>query len=163
MKEGFAGRHLILDAVTVSDNRYLLGDIKVVYDFLMGVTRDLDMTMTGPPIVYNFPYSQGMVERIQKELKKAGINPAVLDMFKDYENKNGGVSGTVIWTDSHLCIHTFPFLNFFSMDAYSCKDFIPGNVIDLARLSFGRFVWAHATNLKRFIQNNPEIESYVVT
>lgn len=162
MKDGFAGRHIILDAITFPDNKYLLGDLKVVYDFLITVTRDLDMTLTGPPIVYNFPYSQGMIDRIQKELKKKGLDPRALDMFRDYEIKNGGVSGTLIWTESHLCIHTFPYLNFFSMDAYSCKDFVAGNVIDLARMTFGRFSWAHATNLQRFIQKEPEIHSYVV-
>lgn len=49
------------------------------------------------PIVYQFPDAAGVQEF--------------------------GITGTAIWAESHMTIHTWPELDYFSCDLYSCKEF----------------------------------------
>ncbi|HSS66543.1 MAG TPA: S-adenosylmethionine decarboxylase, partial [Gammaproteobacteria bacterium] len=39
------------------------------------------------------------------------------------QTEDAGVSGVTVWLESHAAIHTWTDENFFSFDAYSCKDF----------------------------------------
>src|SRR5215469_13687635 len=47
-----------------------------------------------------------------------------------------GVSGIVIIAESHIAIHTFPALNYFTADVFSCRDFDPEEAIEYITRAF---------------------------
>jgi deoxyhypusine synthase len=47
-----------------------------------------------------------------------------------------GVSGLVVIAESHIAIHTFPELDYFTMDIFSCKNFDHETAIDYIRNAF---------------------------
>src|SRR5690348_2080548 len=47
-----------------------------------------------------------------------------------------GVSGLVVIAESHIAIHTFPELDYFTMDIFSCKNFDDVNAIEDIRTAF---------------------------
>ena len=49
-----------------------------------------------------------------------------------------GVSGLVVIAESHIAIHTFPELDYFTMDIFSCKNFDHEKAIDYIRKRFRR-------------------------
>src|SRR5690242_15319074 len=47
-----------------------------------------------------------------------------------------GVSGLVVIAESHIAIHTFPELDYFTMDIFSCKNFDHEKAIEYIRDAF---------------------------
>src|SRR5260370_34225040 len=47
-----------------------------------------------------------------------------------------GVSGIVVIAESHIAIHTFPELDYFTLDIFSCKNFDHELAIDYIRQAF---------------------------
>src|SRR6185437_17066451 len=47
-----------------------------------------------------------------------------------------GVSGLVVIAESHIAIHTFPELDYFTMDIFSCKNFDHEKAIEYIRSAF---------------------------
>tara|TARA_B110000908_G_C10266279_1_gene464282 strand:+ start:722 stop:1090 length:369 start_codon:yes stop_codon:yes gene_type:complete len=45
------------------------------------------------------------------------------------EKKDTGITGGIIFMESHFTFHAFPEQNYFSADIYSCKDFNHSEVI----------------------------------
>jgi S-adenosylmethionine decarboxylase len=88
------GPHLILDG-TRCDTRKL-GDRILIEQLLSDYPAAIGMTKIGGP--YMFEYQ--------------APDPAY-----------SGVSGIVVIAESHIAIHTFPELDYFTMDIFSCKNF----------------------------------------
>jgi S-adenosylmethionine decarboxylase len=88
------GPHLILDG-TRCDTRKL-GDRILIEQLLSDYPAAIGMTKIGGP--YMFEYQ--------------APDPAY-----------SGVSGIVVIAESHIAIHTFPALDYFTMDIFSCKNF----------------------------------------
>jgi S-adenosylmethionine decarboxylase len=88
------GPHLIIDGSHCDTAR--LADRLTIERILTDYPRAIGMTRIGGP--YMFEYQ--------------APDPAY-----------SGVSGLVVIAESHIAIHTFPALDFFSMDIFSCKNF----------------------------------------
>ncbi|HEY7832055.1 MAG TPA: adenosylmethionine decarboxylase [Ktedonobacterales bacterium] len=88
------GPHLILDGSQCDTQK--LGDRILIEQMLNDYPAAIGMTKIGGP--YMFEYQ--------------APDPAY-----------SGVSGIVVIAESHIAIHTFPALDYFSMDIFSCKNF----------------------------------------
>ena len=101
------GPHLIIDG-TRCDTRKL-GDRILVEQVLNDYPNAIGMTKIGGP--YMFEYQ--------------APDPAY-----------SGVSGLVVIAESHIAIHTFPELDYFTMDIFSCKNFDHETAIEYIRKAF---------------------------
>ena len=88
------GPHLILDGSKCNTQK--LGDRILIEQLLNDYPRAIGMTKIGGP--YMFEYQ--------------APDPAY-----------SGVSGLVVIAESHIAIHTFPELDYFTMDIFSCRNF----------------------------------------
>ncbi len=88
------GPHLIIDGSKCDTAK--LGDRLLIERILTEFPRAIGMTRIGGP--YMFEYQ--------------APDPAY-----------SGVSGLVVIAESHIAIHTFPALDYFTMDIFSCKNF----------------------------------------
>ncbi len=88
------GPHLIIDGSKCDTAK--LGDRLLIERILTDFPRAIGMTRIGGP--YMFEYQ--------------APDPAY-----------SGVSGLVVIAESHIAIHTFPALDYFTMDIFSCKNF----------------------------------------
>jgi len=90
------GKHLILDIYNCSKTK--LGDIQLINDVIIHSTKLIEMN----PLSEVFLYEVG--------------EPLVCENDK-------GITGGIIFIESHMTLHTFPEKNYVSIDIYSCKDF----------------------------------------
>lgn len=97
-----AGWHLTYDATVEGAHAGRLNDV----EFLEAVLRDLvgllDMEILDGP-----------------RLHKVELDRRKLESDED----EGGVTGTLVLTTSHISIHTWPLRERFSLDVFSCRKF----------------------------------------
>ncbi len=96
----------------------------------------------------------GMRILLGPEFLEVPVDPEVLrrvELTGNFEDE-GGITGMCVISTSHLSVHCWPLQGFFSLDAFSCKDFdtrVALNVIvdrlgvDVDRMSF------HVVNRKK--------------
>lgn len=101
------GPHLIIDGSRCDTRK--LADRNLVEQVLTDYPTAIGMTKIGGP--YMFEYQ--------------APDPAY-----------SGVSGLVVIAESHIAIHTFPELDYFTMDIFSCKNFDHEKAIDYIRTAF---------------------------
>ncbi|MGI9336182.1 MAG: S-adenosylmethionine decarboxylase family protein, partial [Gammaproteobacteria bacterium] len=105
-----------------------------IYQMLEGLSYTLDMTLVYPPLVARFPFAANELNRFVRSLREEGIQaPAVQTMeslLSKRHSEDAGISGVTVWLESHAAIHSWTEENFFSFDAYSCKDFDPEKALD---------------------------------
>lgn len=111
------GRHLKAMGKGASS---LLGDVDRVRTFLESLVPALGMRALADPVMFDVPI----------ELEKMRVEP-----FED----EGGVTGTIVLSTSHVAIHTWPARHFFVIDVFSCRDFDPSIVARAVLLAFGAF------------------------
>ncbi|MDX1514236.1 MAG: S-adenosylmethionine decarboxylase [Gammaproteobacteria bacterium] len=130
--EGFVGRHLLLDVQTSTPRG--INETTVIYRMLEGLSKALDMTLVYPPLVARFPFAANELERFVASLHEEGIQARTVKSMEDLlakrQSEDAGISGVTVWLESHAAIHTWTEENFFSFDAYSCKDFDPDEGLD---------------------------------
>jgi len=130
--EGFVGRHLILDVQTNSIRG--INETSAIYTMMEGLSKVLGMTLVYPPIVARFPWAGSELEKFVSDLKEEGIRAKTIetmDALISRRNDNlAGISGITVWLESHAAIHTWTEENFFSFDAYSCKNFDPDDALN---------------------------------
>ena len=102
------GPHLIIDGSKCDTAK--LGDRLLIERILTEYPTAIGMTRIGGP--YMFEYQ--------------APDPAY-----------SGVSGLVVIAESHIAIHTFPALDYFTMDIFSCKNFDHEVAIDYIREALG--------------------------
>jgi S-adenosylmethionine decarboxylase len=100
-----AGKHLILDGFVHNSEVFNQTTIETMFT---SIIQALEMTPLGAPHVYEVPVDPAILQRV----KETG-------QFED----SGGITAVVVISTSHLSIHCWPAENFFSLDAFSCKDF----------------------------------------
>ncbi|HEY7350633.1 MAG TPA: adenosylmethionine decarboxylase [Ktedonobacterales bacterium] len=88
------GPHLIIDGSKCNTQK--LGDRILIEQLLNDYPRAIGMTKIGGP--YMFEYQAP-------------------------DPEYSGVSGLVVIAESHIAIHTFPELDYFTMDIFSCRNF----------------------------------------
>lgn len=134
---GFVGKHVLLDVK--SYNKEKLSNIDIMYNYLVGITDLLQMTLITTPIILEFPFSNE-ANMLAKKLKEEGIDtPALTDFFEKVKRKEkheAGISGVAIWAESHCSSHTWTENDFNSLDIYSCKDFDHKLAIDYVIKTF---------------------------
>ncbi|HEX9070247.1 MAG TPA: adenosylmethionine decarboxylase [Ktedonobacterales bacterium] len=101
------GPHLIIDGMRCDTRK--LADRNLVEQVLNDYPDAIGMTKIGGP--YMFEYQ--------------APDPAY-----------SGVSGLVVIAESHIAIHTFPELDYFTMDIFSCKNFDHEHAIEYIRSAF---------------------------
>ncbi|HEU5439764.1 MAG TPA: adenosylmethionine decarboxylase [Ktedonobacterales bacterium] len=101
------GPHLIIDGTRCDTKK--LADRTIVEQVLNDYPAAIGMTKIGGP--YMFEYQ--------------APDPAY-----------SGVSGIVVIAESHIAIHTFPELDYFTMDVFSCKNFDHELAIDYIKNAF---------------------------
>lgn len=130
--EGFVGRHLLLDVQTSTPRG--ITETTAVHHLLEGLSNALDMTLVYPPLVARFPFAANELSRFVESLKAEGIQANAVNAMEQLlarrQNEEAGISGMTVWLESHAAIHTWTEENFFSFDAYSCKDFDPEKALD---------------------------------
>jgi S-adenosylmethionine decarboxylase len=121
----FVGRHLLLDVQT--KNQRGINDTDTLYRMLEDLSQVLNMTLVYPPLVARFPFASSELAQFVKSLREEGIQARTVQTMQDLlakrQSEDSGVSGITVWLESHAAIHTWTEENFFSFDAYSCKDF----------------------------------------
>lgn len=132
----FVGRHLLVDVQCFTANK--IASRALIYDFLEGLSRKLDMTLVYPPFVASFPFSINELEKYYNELReKYGEDNKIIvrmdELIEKRRKDAAGVSGISVWLESHAAIHTWTEENFFSFDCYSCKEFKSGIVLNYIR------------------------------
>ena len=135
--KGFVGRHLLLDVQTSTPRG--ITETTTIYAMLEGLSKTIDMTLVYPPLVARFPFAANELSRFVQSLHDEGIQARTVQTMEQLLNKrqdeDAGISGVTVWLESHAAIHTWTEENFFSFDAYSCKDFDPEKALDYV-LSF---------------------------
>ena len=58
-------------------------------------------------------------------------------MIVTVEPDEGGITGIQVISTSHLSLHAWPLQRFFSLDAFSCKDFDSDLALGIIRSSLG--------------------------
>ncbi len=157
----FVGRHVMMDA-TVGDITSI-NTVQSIYDYTEEVARQLDMTLVYPPIVARFPFANCELEKFSKRLADENVKSKTLEFMEDTlrrrATKDSGISGISVWLESHCTIHTWPEKNFFSLDAYSCKDFDPMIALKLT-LKWFDVKYAAFVDVERFIGGPCNIRTY---
>ena len=118
--------HLIIDGYR--DNPCKMQDVDFIYQVLDQYPSEIQMTKISPPHV----------------LKHMGSKP-----------EDRGVSGFVLLAESHISIHTFPGQSRVIIDIFSCKEFVPQQVIVDLQQRFG------LTDVRSHILNRPQLGSPV--
>jgi S-adenosylmethionine decarboxylase len=125
--QSFVGRHLLLDVQTRSGRG--IAETSAIYHLLEGLSTALDMTLVYPPLVARFPFAANELSQFVRSLKEEGIEARAIrtmeGLLSKRQDEDAGISGVTVWLESHAAIHTWTEENFFSFDAYSCKDFDP--------------------------------------
>lgn len=90
------GKHLIIDAYGC--NTKSLFDVELIEEMLFQVTRMIELK----------PLSDALIFEVDETM---------------IEKSETGVTGGIIFMESHFTFHSFPYKRYFSADIYSCKDF----------------------------------------
>ena len=96
------GKHLIIDAYGCS--REPLCDAELIRTMLMDITWLIGLKPLSKPLIYV-------------------VDESMIDL------KSTGITGGIIFMESHFTFHAFPELDYFSADIYSCKGFDHTEVI----------------------------------
>jgi S-adenosylmethionine decarboxylase len=158
----YNGKHLTVDAVLLDpsfNDRLVLSQYGA--QVMDRIVREIDMTLILPPITCNFPHAVSEMDRILQALEKEGLASSgtatmIRHNLQCRVEQTFGYSTIAMIAESHLSIHTFPESNFFSFDAYSCKDFDHATVIRILESVFGP-LQSHVNILARLVPRvNPQ-------
>jgi len=103
------GKHLIMDCIISEEGISALYNKDKLKNIIVEVTQRVGLRPLSEVLLYE-------------------VNDSHTDIHEDV-----GVTGMVIFMESHFSIHTFPMKKYASLDIYSCKDFDHLQVIDYIR------------------------------
>lgn len=129
----------MIDA-TVKESKGLL-DPGAGESLLEEIVRKIDMTMILPPVTVKFPHAVCEMTKVLQDLKEEGLGDSktaknLETKLKERNDESYGYSTFAMIAESHLSIHTFPELMYFSFDCYSCKSFDTQAVIEAIKNQF---------------------------
>ncbi len=139
MSFDYNGLHLMIDATVKDASRLAVPEAGIA--MLERIVEKIDMTMILPPVTVKFPHATCEMQRVLEGLEQEGLGQSstALDLrnkLTERKNESYGYSTFVMIAESHLTIHTFPELQYFSFDCYSCKGFDAGDVIEVIHSCF---------------------------
>lgn len=114
-----AGLHLTVDGFVTDPATFTREKIEGLFAQIIAA---LDMKALDKPQVYEVPVDPEVLRRVQQTGK-----------FED----EGGITAIVVISTSHLSIHCWPLQKFFSLDAFSCKDFNADLTFAIVRETLG--------------------------
>ena len=137
--EKMQGKHLMLDIIVQSGEN--LTNPEKGQKFLEDIVETIGMTMVLPPITVKFTHAISEMKRTLTTLRNEGLgdSKAATELAIDLEKRKKqeyGYSSFVMIAESHLSMHTFPELGYFSFDCYSCKDFDSSLVVSILHKNF---------------------------
>jgi S-adenosylmethionine decarboxylase len=100
-----AGRHITLDATVRNPEVFSHESLSA---FFLGLVEKLGMEIIFGPVFKDVELSPEKLEAVQSG-----------GGFQD----EGGTTGMVVISTSHIAIHTWELRRFFQLDVFSCKDF----------------------------------------
>ncbi len=135
----YKGLHLMADVVVLEGS--VLSKPASGIDLIEKIVSSIDMTLILPPVTVKFPHAVGEMDKVLKDLTKEGLSESLAAknlsrLLLERKSESFGYSTFAMIAESHLSIHTFPELNYFSFDCYSCKDFNSNKVLDLIHDQF---------------------------
>jgi S-adenosylmethionine decarboxylase len=114
-----AGLHIIMDARVADASVFTKERLIGLFE---KIVTALDMKPLDKVHVYEVPVDPAILERV----KRTGT-------FED----EGGISTIQVISTSHLSLHAWPLQNFFSCDAFSCKEFNAEYALNIIRDEMG--------------------------
>lgn len=137
----YNGLHLMVDARVPDDLRDSLVDPTTGVAMLESIVEKVDMTMILPPVTVKFPHAICEMTRVLDSLNLEGLGDSKTAREIQYhlterKNESYGYSTFAMIAESHLSIHTFPEMAFFSFDCYSCKGFDVQAVLEVMNQHF---------------------------
>ena len=131
----YDGLHLMVDVLVSDDTRKSLADPRSGIAMIESIVEKVDMTMILPPLTVKFPHAVCEMKRILGDLEAEGLEGSktaakIAAHLAERKNESYGYSTFAMIAESHLSIHTFPELGYFSFDCYSCKSFDVDAVIE---------------------------------
>ena len=135
----YKGLHLTVDAI-VKDGKKLTNP-EIGVKSLEKIVERIDMTMILPPVTVKFPHVICEMQRVLNNLEGEGLGESktakeLKSRLKERREESYGYSTFLMIAESHISIHTFPELNYFSFDCYSCKHFDIQKVIQCLEEDF---------------------------
>ena len=135
----YEGLHLMVDACVKNPEK--LADPTVGTQLLEGIIEKIDMTMILPPVTVKFPHAICEMTRVLEGLEGEGLGESktatdLKEKLEERKNESYGYSTFAMIAESHLSIHTFPELEYFSFDCYSCKYFDIDKVTEVIKEHF---------------------------
>lgn len=135
----YEGLHLMVDACVKNPERLTEPDIGT--KMIEGIIEKIDMTMILPPVTVKFPHAICEMTRVLEGLEEEGLGESktandLREKLEERKNESYGYSTFAMIAESHLSIHTFPELEYFSFDCYSCKHFDIDKVIEVMKEHF---------------------------
>ena len=97
------GKHLILDAYSCDYDS--LWDTELIKDTLLTVTNMIGLRPLSDTLIYE-------------------VDESMID------KKDTGITGGIIFMESHFTFHSFPERGYFSADVYSCNTFDHEQVVE---------------------------------
>ena len=139
MSFDYNGLHLMIDATVRGTNQLAAPEAGIA--MLEKIVEKIDMTMILPPVTVKFPHATCEMQRVLEGLEQEGLGQSstAIDLrnkLAERKNESYGYSTFVMIAESHLTIHTFPELQYFSFDCYSCKGFDANAVIETIHTCF---------------------------
>ncbi len=138
IKSIYTGDHVIMQIIT--KNVEPLTKIEVTDKYLRDVSKVAEMTLLESPRVFSVPFVNELetyTKKLEKELSELGIESKVVDEMRlridERNNGESGVTGTVTWAESHAASHTWPQMEFITIDLYSCKSFDIEKVVEYTK------------------------------
>ncbi len=114
-----AGLHIVMDAVVVDPAVFTRERLTFLFE---KVVAALGMKPLDKVQVYEVPVDPAVLERVRRT-----------GTFED----EGGISTIQVISTSHLSLHAWPLQSFFSLDAFSCKDFNAELALSIIRETLG--------------------------
>lgn len=97
-----AGWHLTYDGIVHPEHVLRLNDIEFLQEVLLKLVEFLGMQVLDGPRLHRVEFDRSKV---------------------DSDEDEGGVTGILVLTTSHISIHTWPLRERFSLDIFSCREF----------------------------------------
>lgn len=114
-----AGLHLVVDGYVADPSVFTREKIEGLFAQIISA---LEMKALDKPQVYEVPVDPAVLQRVQQT-----------GQFEE----EGGITAIVVISTSHLSIHCWPLQKFFSLDAFSCKDFNADLAFSIIRETLG--------------------------
>ncbi len=139
MSFDYNGLHLMIDATVKTPEN--LAKPATGEALIEDIVRKIDMTMILPPVTVKFPHAVCEMTKVLQELQDEGLGDSrsakSLEVkLTERNNESYGYSTFAMIAESHLSIHTFPELEYFSFDCYSCKTFDINAIVETIKKHF---------------------------